>query len=222
LKIRDSIRYVLVDLDETMYPKDTGIMELIGERINEYMSGHLGIASEDIGSLRQSYYERYGTTGRGLYLHYDVDVHEYFEFVHDLPIEEMLQPEPQLDRMLGSLDVEKAIFTNATVEHARRVLRALGVERHFGSLIGIKELDFFPKPDVRAYEKALALVGAQAEECVLVDDRVRNLTPGRLLGMTTILVGSQIPEDGADYAIEEVVELGGAMETIRSRERGHR
>jgi len=221
LKARNTMRQVLLDLDETMYPKETGIMELIGERINEYMSGHLGIASEDVASLRQSYYERYGTTGRGLYLHYDVDVDEYFEFVHDLPIEEMLQPEPHLDRMLGSLDVEKAIFTNATVGHARRVLRALGVERHFGSIIGIKELDFYPKPDVRAYEKVLALVGARAEECVLVDDRVRNLTPGRLLGMTTILVGSRIPEDGADYAIDEVVELGGAMETIRSRKRGH-
>ena len=146
---------------------------------------------------------------------------EYFEFVHDLPIEEMLRPDPRLDGMLESLDEEKAIFTNATVEHARRVLRALGVERHFGSLIGIEELDFFPKPDIRAYEKALSLVGAQASECVLVDDRVRNLTPGRLLGMTTILVGGRVREDGADYAIEEVVELGGAMETIRSREGSH-
>lgn len=221
MKTGNMIRHVLLDLDETMYPKEVGIMELIGERINEYMSGHLGIASEDVASLRQNYYESYGTTGRGLYLHYGVDVDEYFEFVHDLPIEEMLRPDPRLDGMLESLDEEKAIFTNATVEHARRVLRALGVDRHFGSLIGIEELDFFPKPDIRAYEKALSLVGAQASECVLVDDRVRNLTPGRLLGMTTILVGGRVREDGADYAIEEVVELGGAMETIRSREGSH-
>ena len=83
---RNSIKHVLFDLDETMYPTETGIMDLISERINEYMSVRLGIEPDEVASLRSGYYERYGTTGRGLYLHHDVDVGEYFEFVHDLPV----------------------------------------------------------------------------------------------------------------------------------------
>jgi putative hydrolase of the HAD superfamily len=151
---RNSIKHVLFDLDETLYPTQSGIMDLISERINEYMSMRLGMHPDDVASLRKRYYERYGTTGRGLYLHHDLDLRDYFEFVHDLPVEEILQPDARLDEMLDSLDIAKAIFTNATAEHAQRVLRALQVQRHFGCIIGIAELEYVPKPDVRAYHRA--------------------------------------------------------------------
>jgi putative hydrolase of the HAD superfamily len=211
------VKHVLFDLDETLYPTETGIMDLISQRINEYMSLRLGIDPDDVASLRRQYYERYGTTGRGLSLHYDIDVQDYFEFVHDLPVEEILQPDARLDAMLESLGVEKAIFTNATARHARRVLRALQVHRHFGCIIGIVELEFVPKPDLRAYHKALELLRTRPEECLLIDDRARNLTPGHDLGMTTVLVGRDDCTDGADYVIGDVIELGPLMEEIRAR-----
>ena len=209
-------RHVLLDLDETMYPKETGLMDLIGDKINEYMSIRLGIDSQEVGALRQRYYEEYGTTGRGLYLDHGLDVQDYFEFVHDLPVEEILQPDPRLDDMLDSLEEEKVIFTNATAGHARRVLRALGVGNHFGPIVGIGELDYIPKPDARAYHKILELLDAQPKACVLVDDRLRNLVPGQELGMTTVLVGGDHVPDGADYAIDDIVELGAVMEKIRA------
>jgi len=211
---RNSIKHVLFDLDETMYPKETGVMDLISERINEYMTVRLGIEPHEVASLRSRYYERYGTTGRGLFLHHDVDLGEYFDFVHDLPVEEILQPDARLDEMLDSLEVEKTIFTNATAAHAKRVLRALQVERHFGCIIGIVELKYVPKPDVRAYHRALELLGARFEECLLVDDRVRNLSPGHDLGMTTVLVGGEDTADGADYVIADITEFGTLMEEI--------
>ena len=214
---RNSIRHVLFDLDETMYPTETGVMDLIGERINEYMSRRLGIHPEEVSALRGAYYERYGTTGRGLYLHYDMDVHDYFEFVHDLPLEDLLQPDPRLDEMLASLDGEMVIFTNATAEHARRVLQVLQVEQHFDRIVGIKELEYVPKPDIRAYQKTLELAQARPEECLLIDDRVRNLEPGQRLGMTTVLVGGSAGDDGADFVIDEIVQLGDLMKEIRSR-----
>jgi putative hydrolase of the HAD superfamily len=211
----NSVQYVLFDLDETLYPKETGLMDLISERINEYMSSRLGIDPDEVASLRREYYERYGTTGRGLFLHHDLDVRDYFEFVHDLPVEEMMGPDHRLDEMLDSLEVEKAIFTNATAEHAHRVLRALQVQRHFGSIIGIAELQYVPKPDVRAYHRALELLHTRPEDCLLVDDRVRNLSPGHDLGMTTVLVGGEDAAEGADYVIAEITDLGPLMGEMR-------
>ena len=213
----NSLKNVLFDLDETMYPTETGVMELIGERINEYMSLRLGIHPDEVAALRDAYYKRYGTTGRGLYLHYNMDVGDYFEFVHDLPLDDLLEPDPRLDEMLGSLDLQKVIFTNATAEHARRVLQVLQVEQHFDLIVGIKELEYLPKPDMRAYRRTLELLDVRPEECLLIDDRVRNLEPGRRLGMTTVLVGGPVVDDGADFAIEEIVQLGGLMKEIRSR-----
>lgn len=214
---KNSLKNVLFDLDETMYPTETGVMELMGERIHEYMSLRLGIHPDEVSDIRSAYYEQYGTTGRGLYLHYDMDVRDYFEFVHELPLDDLLEPDPRLDEMLGSLDLQKVIFTNATAEHAERVLRILQVEQHFDRIVGIEEMEYLPKPDIRAYQRTLALLEVRADECLLIDDRVRNLEPGRRLGMTTVLVGGPTTDDGADFVIEEVVQLGGLMKEIRSR-----
>lgn len=213
---RNSIQHVLFDLDETMYPTETGIMDLIGHRINEYMSLRLGIAPEDVARMRRGYYEQYGTTGRGLYLHHDIDVGDYFEFVHDLPVEDVLQPDARLDQMLEGLEAEKIIFTNATAAHAWRVLRALQVDRHFERIVDIKAVGYVPKPDVRAYRQALELLQVRGEECLLVDDRLRNLRPGCELGMTTVLVGLDQPGDGADFVVEHVVEIGDVVRRIHS------
>ncbi len=213
---RNSIRHVLFDLDETMYPTETGIMDLIGHRINEYMSLRLGIDPEDVARMRRGYYEQYGTTGRGLYLHHDIDVGDYFEFVHDLPVEDLLQPDARLHQMLEGLEAEKIIFTNATAAHAWRVLRALQVDRHFERIVDIKAVGYVPKPDVRAYRQALELLQVRGEECLLVDDRLRNLRPGRELGMTTVLVGLDQPGDGADFVVERVVEVGDLVRQIHS------
>jgi len=78
LEREDTIRNVLFDLDETVYPKDTGLMDLVSRRITEYMSERMGIDPETVSELRLEYYERYGTTGRGLFLHHDFDVEDYF------------------------------------------------------------------------------------------------------------------------------------------------
>lgn len=216
------IEYVLFDLDETMYSKENGLMELVSQRISDYMSERMGIDPETVSKLRREYYERYGTTGRGLFLHHDLDEEDYFTFVHDLPVEDFLKPDERLDRMLRDLSAGKSIFTNATAEHARRVLRALGIERHFDRIIGIRDLECIPKPDIRAYQKVLKLLSARPEECVLVEDRVRNLIPGKELGMTTVLIGNQRVAEGADFIVEDVTEVGEVVHRIRSGESGPR
>lgn len=215
----DSIKYLLFDLDDTVYARDKGLMDLVSQRIGDYMQQRLGIDRDTVNRLRQGYYERYGTTGRGLYLHHDLDADEYFSFVHDVPVEELLRRDGDLDGMLCSLDAEKVIFTNATAKHARRVLRALGIERHFQRIIDIYDLEFIPKPDIRAYERVLRLLDARPEECVLLEDRARNLRPGKALGMITVLVGGRSAEEGADFVLEDVTELADVVKRIQGSER---
>jgi putative hydrolase of the HAD superfamily len=214
-----NIRYVLFDLDETVYAKDNGLMDLISERISEYMRSRLGMDSETVKQLRGHYYRVYGTTGRGLSLHHEMDMEDYFSYVHDAPVEEFVKPNGRLDRMLSTLQVEKVIFTNATADHARRVLRALGIERHFQRIIDIRDLEYIAKPDIRAYQKVLRLLNARAEECVLVEDRVRNLAPGRELGMTTVLIGNQRAAQAAHFILADITDLEELAERIPLR--GH-
>ena len=99
--------------------------------MNEYMQGIIDLPISEIIKLRQSYLEKYGTTLRGLQAHYEVDADEYLAFVHELPLDKYIQPDPNLHSLLLSLPQKRWIFTNADSNHARRVLSILGILRLF-------------------------------------------------------------------------------------------
>ncbi len=204
------LRYALFDLDDTLYSSSTGLWDAIGERIHRYMVERLGLNPAEAPALRHRYFDAFGTTLNGLRHNFNIDPEDYLAFVHDLPLEQYLQPDPALNAMLARLPLTKAIFTNADAPHARRVLERLGVARHFKQIIDIHALAFVNKPEPGAYTRALELLSAQPAECLFVEDSRRNLLPARALGMLTVLVGGQansLAPDGMDYAIPNVLGL---------------
>ena len=197
------LRFALFDLDQTLYPMSSGLMTEVGKLINQYMKERCGFAEPEIIALRDGYFKKYGTTLRGLILHHGVDPADYLEYVHNLPLEQFVAPNPALDKALAGLPLTKVVFTNASKAHAQHVLRLLGVERHFSAIIDVAAIEYLNKPDPGAYDKALAILGARAEECILLDDTDRNLLPGREMGMVTVLVGSDHSEV-AHFAISAI------------------
>ncbi len=200
------LRVALIDLDDTLYGPETGLWPAIGLRIERFMIEAMGLAAGTVPALRRRYFETYGTTLNGLVAEHGIDPAEYLKYVHDLPLERFLSPSPALDEMLARMPLTKAIFTNADAAHARRVLAQLGVAGHFDTIVDIAALDYQCKPEPAAYARALAMVGAAADECLYADDSLRNLIPARALGMTTVLVGPQ-PAHGVDFAIPSILEL---------------
>ena len=196
------------DLDDTLYPNTNGLWEAIRLRMTDYLREPLGFPPGEIQELRQSYYETYGTTLRGLQIHHEVNADDYLAYVHDLPLEQYISPDPQLRSMLESLPQEKWIFTNADSDHAQRVLKVLGVEDCFSGIIDVRALGFFCKPEKQAYARALELAGeTRPENCVLLDDSIRNLIPAHQAGFTTVLVGSTATNQAIDYSIRELSDL---------------
>jgi len=202
-----ALKFIIFDLDDTLYPRDSGLMQEVGRRIQTWLCDHLGVTWEEAIVLRREYFHRYGTTMGGLIAEHDVDVHDYLVFVHDIPVEEYLESNPALDAMLASIPLRKAVYTNSTAEYGWRVLRALGVADHFERVIGIEEVGLRNKPYRDAYERMLALLDAQGPECILVEDAARNLRPAKALGITTVLVDAE-PGEGVDFVVESVLEVG--------------
>ncbi len=200
-------RYILFDLDNTLYPQASGLWEAIGRRINLYMVERLGYRPEEVNLKRDGYLQAFGTTLNALRHYYGIDSGDFLEFVHDIPLEDFLRHEPELDAMLARMPQRKVIFTNADAPHAERVLRRLGVSGHFDRIIDIRALDFHNKPDRRAYLKTLELLHAQPQECVFVEDSITNLIPARSLGMTTVLVGDGERADEAHHRISRITDL---------------
>jgi putative hydrolase of the HAD superfamily len=184
---------VIFDLDNTLYPRESGLMQEIGRRIQVWLCDYLKLTWEEATVQRRVYLHRYGTTLGGLMAEHDVDVHGYLAFVHDIPVEEYLEPSPVLSTMLDTILLRRAIYTNATSTYGQRVLRALDVADRFEQVIGIEEVGMRNKFQREAYERALALLDARGPECIMVEDSVGNLQPAKELGLTTVWVR----EDGA-------------------------
>jgi putative hydrolase of the HAD superfamily len=189
------IRTILFDLDDTLYPPSAGIWTLILARIEDYMQHHLHMQANEIPALRRYFFETYGTTLRGLQLTRGIDTEAFLAYVHDVPVEDCLSPDPQLKQIITSLPQRKLIFTNADTRHAMRVLDALDLAGCFEKIIDIHQVAPDCKPQAEAYLRALSLSGeSSVENVAVVDDSPRNLHTARRLGFYTVLVGKDQPD----------------------------
>ena len=196
------------DLDDTLYSNTNGLWEAIRERMTDFMQERLGFPPDEIPDRRRNYFEKYGTTLRGLQINHSVDSDEYLAYVHDLPLEEFISPDPNLHNLLISLPQQKWIFTNADENHANRVLEILGLSDCFTGIIDVRALEFLCKPDRKAYQRALSLAnGADPDQCVFLDDSPRNLEPAYQIGFTTVLVGTSKAHPVATYSVDNLLDL---------------
>ncbi len=209
------LRVLIFDLDYTLYPCGSGPLVEVGRRIDEYMIRHLGIPPEKVPELRAEYKRRYGISTRGLFLHHSLDTEDFTNFVHDVDIEGCIQPNPALAALLERLETKKVIFTNSTTEYARRVLAALGVEEHFQEIYDLRFTQFRFKPDPEPYRWLLDKLNLEGEECLFIDDNVWNLRPGKALGMVTVLVGEDSSDEGVDYVIPSILQIGKILEIVQ-------
>jgi putative hydrolase of the HAD superfamily len=200
------------DLDETLYPSSSGLWMQIRGRIHTYMQERLGFPLEEIDVIREQYFREYGTTLRGLQANHQVDMEEYLAFVHDVPLEHYLSPDPILRSALEGIQARKFIFTNADSAHAARVTKALGLEGVFDGCIDVHVIAPHCKPMPESFQLALAAAGnPHPRNCVLLDDQGRITREARALGMYSVLVGKDDPGFNADEALISLVDLPSLM-----------
>jgi pyrimidine 5'-nucleotidase len=199
---------IFFDLDATLYPESSGLWQIIRERIDLYMQERLGLPIDTIPELRHDLFTRYGTTLKGLQANYNIDQHDYLDFVHDLPLEERLAPDPQLRQMLLSLPHRRWIFSNSDHAHIMRVLNRLGIADCFEGIIDIFAQAPYCKPQVEAFQKALDIVGgAPARACAFLDDSLDNIATAKECGFFSILVGENGAHSPADLNVENLLDL---------------
>lgn len=210
-------RVVLFDLDNTLYPPECGLLQHLDDRINEFVSAHLGLSLPEAVSLRSRYVREYGTTLQGLRVEHEVAPEAYLSAIHDdVPLERFLTRDLELLAALTAIEIDKVIFTNAPGAYARRVMRCLGLDAHFRRVIDLEFHDYRGKPFREAYERVVSYLRLRPEECVLVDDTLRNLRAARELGMRTVLVGPAPPEgtEGVEYRVDRPAQVTALLATL--------
>jgi pyrimidine 5'-nucleotidase len=204
---------IFFDLDETLYPASSGLWLAIRERINAFMRERLGFPPEQIEVLREQFFREYGTTLRGLQANYAVDEDEYLAFVHNVPLEAHLKPDPDLRGVIEALPARKYIFTNADCAHAARVIKALDLDGLWDRCIDVHVIAPYCKPMPESFDLALKAAGSpNPHTCALLDDQARITRAARSLGIYTILVGKKSAGEDADAALGKWTELPGLLD----------
>jgi len=166
--------------------------------MNLFMRERLCLPEAEIPALREQYFKTYGTTLRGLQQHHQVDTAEYLAYVHDLPLQDFLTPNPILREVIASLPTHKLIFTNADIPHARRVLKTLELDDLFDTIVDVNAVAPYCKPMPESFAIAMELADEpDPRKCVMIDDLPRTTRAALQVGMASLLYGSEIPTPDA-------------------------
>jgi putative hydrolase of the HAD superfamily len=201
----------IFDLDNTLYPPEVTLWRIVDARIERYVQERLGVDPEAASRIRKEFLREFGTTLRGLMHYHGVPPEEYLDFVHDVPIPEIVPPRPELHRMLSALPGRRVVFTNGSGAYARRVLAALGVSELMEGVYGIEFMEYIAKPSPYPYAKLLKATGARAEASLFCEDVRENLLPARELGMFTVWVGGKEETSPAHAVVKDVCDLPGIL-----------
>lgn len=204
----------IFDLDNTLYSASTPLFPLIDARINQYMHERAGIPQNQVDQLRRQYWLEYGLTMVGLAKHHGVDPEEYLEYVHDVDVAAILRPSPELAATLAALPGVKVILTNGSLNHARRVLNVLGLQKVFTEIFDVRLAAYRPKPYPEPYRETLKRLGMPGARCMMVEDMAVNLKTAKEFGMATVLIGPGNGETYVDIRIDEVAMLPEAYQRL--------
>ncbi|MDR0761235.1 MAG: HAD-IA family hydrolase [Treponema sp.] len=186
------IRYILFDLDNTLYPLRSGMEDALQRRILDYVRRFLELPLEEARRVRNEGISRHGTTLEWL-MHEKglTDIDRYYAAVHPEGEENDLAIDPDLRPFLERLPVPKAILTNSPKEHSDRILKKLAIADLFTHVFDMRWNGNQGKPLPAAFYRALEVLGSSPAETLFIDDYPRYVKGYIALGGRGILLDEQ-------------------------------
>lgn len=204
----------LFDLDNTLYPAESGFMADIEQRMTAFVMRVTGLPHEEAYRLQKAYLAEHGLTLRGLMLNHGVNPEDFHAIFHDLSLD-ALAHDPELVQAIARLPGRRLIFTNADAIHAERVLGHLGLADLFDDVFHIGSFGYVPKPDPAPFAQMCAEHAIAPAATAFFEDSERNLEPAAALGMTTVLVGPHAPASSAPFVSYRTAELASFLAGAR-------
>ena len=180
------------DLDNTLYHSSINLFDQIDKRMCDYVSKFLNIPASDAYKVQKSFFREYGTTLRGMMECHNMDPGPYLEYVHDIDLSNV-KIDTVMVNALETLPGQKIIFTNATKNYAKRVIKCLGLEPQIENIFDIIDAGYIPKPAPEIYSHFIDKYHINPKKAIMVEDMARNLVPATNLGMKTVWVKTGQP-----------------------------
>ena len=175
----------IFDLDNTLYHPSARLFDQINARMTGFIMRELGITRAAADELRRNYWQRHGTTLRGLIDGHGTDPARFLDEVHDIDLT-ALKPDADLATAIRRLPGARIVHTNGARAHAARVLAARGLAGLFDAVYAIEDKALVSKPQPDAYRRIIRLSGLDPARAAMIEDDVRNLEVPKALGMATV------------------------------------
>ena len=218
--MRVDLRHIdtwLFDLDNTLYPAESGFMAEIVVRMTDFVEKVTGLPREEAFKLQKTYLAEHGLTLKGMMLNHGVDPAEFHAIFHDMSLAALAHDAPLL-AALERLPGRRLIFTNADEVHAERVLNHLGLRDLFDDVFHIGSAGYEPKPSPEAFRRMSVAHDVNPTTTAFFEDAERNLAPAADLGMTTVLVGAHAAASSAPFVHHRTEKLAPFLTTATLRE----
>ncbi|KAJ1454169.1 HAD-like domain-containing protein [Pelagophyceae sp. CCMP2097] len=198
------ITTLIFDIDDTLYPVSSRFSDhRNGAIVADFMVDTLGFASHELAlQVRDEYFKKYHSTLKGLSvataegkLPKPFQQHmlgeywaEHCEFAKFLPPNLALAK--QLKSLRDDAGLRLVVFTNAPRLYGLRCLESLAVREYFKDedIFAVEDVMPACKPEAAAFETVLKAVGADADECVMFEDSMKNIRVCGSLGMRTVFI----------------------------------
>jgi putative hydrolase of the HAD superfamily len=187
-----SRRVWFFDLDNTLHDAHARIFPSMNAQINAYLMRRFGVDETGANAMRRGFWEKYGTTMKGLARHHGTSPAEFLWATHQFPeLADMVVHENAVRHALARLPGRKIIYSNAPRHYVDEVVRTLGVARYFDAVYSIENTRYLGKPAVAGFRMLLRKHHLEAARCALVDDMLENLRTAKRLGMATVWVSRE-------------------------------
>ncbi|MGH8676155.1 MAG: pyrimidine 5'-nucleotidase [Burkholderiales bacterium] len=188
-RLPPSRRVWIFDLDNTLHDARPHIFPSMHAQINAWLRRKFGVDEESANEMRRGFWQRYGTTLKGLMRHHGTDPRAFLSETHRFPeLGGMVVRENALRHALARLGGRKLVFSNAPRHYVEEVLSVLGVDRLFDAVYTIESTRYRPKPALHGFRMLLRAHDLDAHRCAFVDDMPENLRAAKKLGMSTVWV----------------------------------
>ena len=176
---------LLLDLDGTVYQDLESVFGQVSKLMTKYISEKLNIDLKKAKELQTNYFYKYNTSLNGLMIHHDIPPKEFLKYVHDIDLS-FMKKDKILRQELENLKMRKLIFTNGSTDHAKNVLRHLGIDDLFQGIFDITDAEYQPKPEPKAFDLMTKKFDLDPSETIYVEDIAKNLSIGKERGCTTV------------------------------------
>jgi putative hydrolase of the HAD superfamily len=235
------ITTIIFDVDDTLYDVGTGFTAHRNtEGATSFMVQKLNFPSKEAAQkLRDVYFRKYHSTAKALTAaeadgvlpplpegvslpdgqskRFDPEHLDEF-WANNLDFSILGGPDPECIEMFNTMSEHKldiVAFSNGPRKYISRVLKEIGLISFIPpeKLFAVNDVLPYCKPEKESFQAVLDRVGVKAEECIMVEDSMKNIHVAKSMGMKTILVcgkgrrkqhsgceGGNVNSKGADAA----------------------